>query len=342
MNKIEIVDLLLEALDAHKPAELTFVAQTHGSAPRSAGAWMALFSDGSALGTVGGGSVENIAMADARGLLDAGQSCLVRYTIGGKKSDTGMICGGAVTLCHVLVDASLRDVLVQERRILAERGEGVLSFDLSVFGEGATDSTEHGEGSKRTVAGSVPASIVFPERQADIKAGISGERYLEPISPEGYTYIFGCGHVGRALVSTLAATGFAVVACDDRPEMIEEGLMPATVERRLVDYGRIGDFCSIGPRDFVVCATSGHKSDREVVVQALACRPTYLGCLGSAKKTAFVRAQLAEAGFSDEEIAQVHMPVGLHIQAETPEEIAVSIAAEMILHRRTALLPRIH
>ncbi len=342
MNKIEIVDRLLETIDAGSCAELTVVAQTHGSAPRSAGAWMALFEGGELLGTVGGGSMEAIAQKDAQELLEARRSCLVRYTIGGKKSDTGMICGGAVTLCHVLVDATLRDVLSRERQVLADRGEGVLVFDLSGFGADVADTTEHGEASRRTVAGSVPWVIEHLSDQASIRAGIAGNRYLEPICPEGYTYIFGCGHVGRALASTLAATGFAVVACDDRPEMLERGLMSDAVECRLVDYDRIADTCTIGSRDFVVCATSGHKSDRAVVIQALACHPTYLGCLGSKKKTAFVHAQLAEAGFSEDEIAQVHMPVGVPIQAETPEEIAISIAAEMIEHRRTRLLPRIH
>lgn len=342
MNKIEIVDRLLEAVDAGACAELTLVAQTHGSAPRSAGAWMALFEDGAVLGTVGGGSVEGIAQQDARELLQGRRSCLVRYTIGGRSSDTGMICGGAVTLCHVLVDASLRGVLAREREVLASRGEGVLVVDLSVFGEGAGDSSQHGEASRRMVCGPVPMSVESMADQASVNAGIAGSRYLEPISPEGYTYIFGCGHVGRALAATLAATGFAVVACDDRPEMLAEGLMPDAVERRLVDYGNIADTCPIGSRDLVVCATSGHESDRAVVVQALACHPTYLGCLGSKKKTAYVRGQLVEAGFGDDEIARVHMPVGVPIQAETPEEIAISIAAEMIAHRRTHLLPRIH
>ena len=74
-----------------------------------------------------------------------------------------------------------------------------------------------------------------------------------------------------------------------------------------------------------------------MVSQALAAHPSYLGCLGSKKKTAFVHGKLAEDGFASDDIERVHMPIGLSIHAETPEEIAVSIAAQMIDHRRTAL-----
>lgn len=341
MEKIEIVDRLLAALDAGKTAELVMVMGTQGSSPRSAGAWMVVFADCAPAGTVGGGKVEDIALTEASELLAAGASRTVSYTMGGKKSDTGMICGGLITLCYLYVDASQRDVLACVRDVLAAHGEGVLALDLAPFGE-VPESAAHGRGSARTVAGTLPVTVEYPADQHAIVAGVAEGRYLEPLCPEGFTYIFGCGHVGRALTAALAAAGFAVIACDDRPEMLTEQLLPGALERRLVDYDDLAATCSIGGRDLVVSATSGHRSDYEVISQALAAHPSYVGCLGSKRKTGFVRDRLIADGFSAQDAERLHMPIGLPIHAETPAEIAVSIAAEMVAHRRTVLLPRPH
>ena len=131
---------------------------------------------------------------------------------------------------------------------------------------------------------------------------------------------------------------FAVIACDDRPEMLSAELLPGALERRLVDYDDLAATCAIGRRDFVVSATAGHGSDYEVISQALAAQPSYVGCLGSKRKTGFVRDRLIADGFSPQDAERLHMPIGLPIHAETPAEIAVSIAAQMIEHRRTVLV----
>ena len=116
--------------------------------------------------------------------------------------------------------------------------------------------------------------------------------------------------------------------------------MPGVYDRRLVDYKNLSELCPIGPRDLVVVATAGHKSDIDVVIQAMRAKPAYLGCLGSRRKTAFVRARLEQEGFTQEQIDELHLPIGVAIEAEDPEEIAISIAAEMIHLRRTKLVPR--
>lgn len=336
MEKIEVVDRMLSALDAGGHVELVVVMGTKGSSPRSAGAWMAVFADGSSTGTVGGGRVENIALHEASELLAAGRSRTVSYTMGGASSDTGMICGGLIALCYLHVDKTLAPVFASVRDVLEVHGEGAFALDLSPLGE-QPDATVHGEDSARTVDGPLPAAVECSADSGDIVAGVVGERYLEPLCPEGFTYIFGCGHVGRALTAALSAAGFAVIACDDRPEMLHEELLPGAVERRLVDYDDLAATCAIGRRDLVVSATSGHGSDYEVISQALAAHPSYVGCLGSKRKTGFVRDRLIADGFSAQDAQRLHMPIGLPIHAETPAEIAVSIAAQMIDHRRTVL-----
>ena len=116
--------------------------------------------------------------------------------------------------------------------------------------------------------------------------------------------------------------------------------VPGVYDRRLVDYKNLSKQCPIGPRDLVVVATAGHKSDIDVVIQAMRAKPAYLGCLGSRRKTAFVRARLEQEGFTQDQIDGLHLPIGVAIEAEDPEEIAISIAAEMIHLRRTKLVPR--
>ena len=129
----------------------------------------------------------------------------------------------------------------------------------------------------------------------------------------------------------------AVVACDDRPGTLTPEWVPGVYDRRLVDYKNLSELCPIGPRDLVVVATAGHKSDIDVVIQAMRAKPA---CLGSRRKTAFVRARLEQEGFTQDQIDELHLPIGVAIEAEDPEEIAISIAAEMIHLRRTKLIPR--
>ena len=102
MEKLDVVNAALAALRAGETCELVVVAGTAGSSPRGVGAWMAVFADGSQAGTIGGGKIELFALDEARELLAGGKSRLVRYTMGGENSDTGMICGGAICLCYLL------------------------------------------------------------------------------------------------------------------------------------------------------------------------------------------------------------------------------------------------
>ena len=287
MEKLDVVNAALGALKAGKTCELVVVAGTAGSSPRGVGAWMAVFADGSQAGTIGGGKIELFALGEALELLSAGQSRLVRYTMGGESSDTGMICGGAICLCYLHLDATQAPLFQSVADVLAYRriGDFVIDFEPFIASALESDADEyHGEEPRRTIVG--------------------------------------------------------VVACDDRPGTLTPEWVPGVYDRRLVDYKNLDELCPIGPRDLVVVATAGHKSDIDVVIQAMRAKPAYLGCLGSRRKTAFVRARLEQEGFTQEQIDGLHLPIGVAIEAEDPEEIAISIAAEMIHLRRTKLVPR--
>ena len=332
MEKLDVVNAALVALRAGETCELVVVAGTAGSSPRGVGAWMAVFADGSQAGTIGGGKIELFALNEARELLAAGQSRLVRYTMGGENSDTGMICGGAICLCYLHLDATQAPLFQEIADVLVYRriGDFVIDFEPFIASALEGDVAEyHGEASRHTIAGCPGLSLVeegsnvtYTNAASEIPAA-----HIETLCPEGLTYIFGCGHVGAATARVLTAAGFAE-------------WVPGVYDRRLVDYKNLSELCPIGPRDLVVVATAGHKSDIDVVIQAMRAKPAYLGCLGSRRKTAFVRARLEQEGFTQDQIDELHLPIGVAIEAEDPEEIAISIAAEMIHLRRTKLVPR--
>ena len=143
MRKIETIDSLIGALDRDVPAVLVIVVETAGSAPREPGAWMAVFDDGRIEGTVGGGALEARAIEDARLLLASGGSRLVRYTIGGAQSDTGMVCGGAVELLFMRMGGEHRLMLEKMTAMFGARSEGVFAIDLAAFG-GSLGPGKHG------------------------------------------------------------------------------------------------------------------------------------------------------------------------------------------------------
>ena len=161
-----------------------------------------------------------------------------------------------------------------------------------------------------------------------------GNLFAEQINTSGKVYVFGGGHVAQELVPVLAHVGFRCVVMDDRPEFTKKELFPGAEDVILGDLQKISDYMTIGENDYVCVMTRGHAYDTVVQAQVLRRRPAYCGVIGSAMKAAGVRKTLKEEyGLGDEELDLVTTPIGLNIKGETPAEIAISIAAQMILRR---------
>ena len=143
--------------------------------------------------------------------------------------------------------------------------------------------------------------------------------------------------MAQELVPVLTRTGFRCVVMDDREEFANPQVFPDAVQTIVGDLEHISDHVHITDRDYVCVMTRGHQFDYYVQKQALALKPCYLGVMGSKNKIRVVTERLLEDGFSNEEIKACHMPIGLGIHAETPQEIAVSVAAEMISVRAERL-----
>ncbi|MFR3878100.1 MAG: XdhC family protein, partial [Collinsella sp.] len=182
----------------------------------------------------------------------------------------------------------------------------------------------HGKASRHTIAGCPELSLVEEGSKVTYTNAASEipPAHIETLCPEGLTYIFGCGHVGAATARVLTAAGFAVVACDDRPGTLTPEWVPGVYDRRLVDYKNLGEQCPIGPRDLVVVATAGHKSDIDVGgSQAMRAKPACLGCHRFAphRRRLMCVPATEQEGFTQDQIdGKLHLPIGVAIEAEDP------------------------
>jgi xanthine dehydrogenase accessory factor len=159
---------------------------------------------------------------------------------------------------------------------------------------------------------------------------------IEIVRPPACLFVFGGGHVGREVARQGSRLGFEVTVVDDRPEYLEAGRYPAGVRRLRVEHDFSAGLPGIPPGAFVAVVTRCHKTDLAVVRHAVGRGAAYVGLIGSRRKIATVLKRAEELGAPREALAELRGPIGLAIGAETPEEIAVSIAAEMIAVRRNA------
>ncbi len=159
--------------------------------------------------------------------------------------------------------------------------------------------------------------------------------YLEPHMPPATVYVIGCGHVGAAVVQLAHWMGMRVVAFDDRPELVAASVVP------LADVRVSGDIDSallaepVTADTHVVVVTRNVALDLQLLPALLATEARSIGVMGSRRRWATTSAALREQGVTDEQLARVSSPIGLELRAETPEEIAVSILAEIVTLRRT-------
>ena len=160
-----------------------------------------------------------------------------------------------------------------------------------------------------------------------------GERFafLEELMPKGTAYIFGAGHVGQALEPLLRYVDFETIVIDDRADFANRENFPDATEVRVIkSFEDSFDGIETDGDSYIVIVTRGHLGDKDVVADAIKRENAYIGMIGSRKKTELLYGMLREEGADMDALAKVYTPIGENIFAETPEEIGVSIAAEMI------------
>lgn len=305
---------------------LVTVISSTGATPRGAGARMLIGPQGRLWGTVGGGPIEYRAQQLAMELLATGQSSTTQ-TFSLTQDDIlklGMICGGTAQLhFHRLhADTLSPDLPRQALDCLSQGTEFWLAEDLSPTGRLILYTRD-------TFPDWLPL-----EPQPQLLSSNGRSLFVTQMETGSRLFLFGGGHVAQELEPLASHLGFRCQVVDDRPEFANRDCFPTADEIFCTAFDHLNDKFSIGSRDFVCIMTRGHAHDTAIAAQLLGQHPRYIGMIGSRKKHAAVCQSLRDTyGYSDEDIASIVSPIGLAIGAQTPAEIAVSIAAQLIAAR---------
>lgn len=327
------LELLRAIASGRRDLALCTVIQVKGSAPRHVGSWMLAGPEGLISGSVGGGRGEATALAAALEAVVSRRPTVLQVEMQGMEAEgPEMVCGG---FSRILVEplfspapyqAALDLVAAGERALLAKRVETGETAVLGGNGQWVFGELE-GLDQERALRALETGHAALVE-----EAGL----FLDPVLPREKLLILGGGHVGRALAAITPGLGFAVTVGDERREFLEPERFPAGVETRLGSFPEIFSQFPFDLSTYVVIVTRGHLCDLECVRAVLSRPYRYAGVMGSRRKTRLLLEQVLADGFDRAKVEALYAPIGQEIGAETPEELAVSIAGELIAVRHGA------
>ena len=183
-----------------------------------------------------------------------------------------------------------------------------------------------------------PKHLCYRLKEGDELGMLCGgdvEVFIEPIVSAPTLYIFGGGHIALALAKMANLVGFKIVVIDDRPEYANPDRFPEAELTLAEDFDKVFNKLNINKTSYIVIVTHGHKGDEVVLEGVAGTKARYIGMIGSKTKNKAVFSHLLAKGIPQELLDRIHAPIGLSIHAQTPEEIAVSILAEIIQVRRS-------
>lgn len=299
---------------------LVTVAASAGSAPRETGARMAVRADGSISGTIGGGTLEFEAIRWAvSGMRDGRRGLALRRVSLGP--DLGQCCGGRVDLA--LEHFTAEDIEAVRALVHAQEERGGQLAVRAAF-------SQEGVPLQRQVMGELRAGPDFL-----LEDGILTERFGLELQP---VWLFGAGHVGRAVVLALAPLPFEVTWIDSRPEFFPPA-MPGNL--RYVSASRPAELLKDAPDNaFILVMTHSHSLDEDIVAAALAldCFP-YVGVIGSETKRARFTNRLRRRGLTERQIGGLVCPIGAAgVKSKLPAAIAASVAVEFLIKNEAVKL----
>ncbi|MBI5440682.1 MAG: XdhC family protein [Deltaproteobacteria bacterium] len=325
---------ILQTIASGRPdLALCTVIQVKGSAPRHVGSRMLAGRDGLIAGSVGGGRGEATALAACVEALDTRHSAVLQIEMQGMEAEgPDMVCGG---FSRILVEPLSSPAPYRAALDLVARGERALLVKRLETGETAVLG-----GSGQRVLGEL-AGLDHARALRSLDSGHAelvedAGLFLDPVLPREKLLILGGGHVGRAIAAITPGLGFTVTVGDERPEFLEPDRFPAGVETRLGSFTQIVASYPFDLSTYVVIVTRGHLCDLECVRAVLGMPYRYAGFMGSRRKSRLVLEQVLADGFDREKVDALYAPIGQEIGAETPEELAVSVAGELIAVRHGA------
>jgi xanthine dehydrogenase accessory factor len=331
---MQIFSSALALLEAGESFALATIIEQQGSTPRGIGTQMIIRTDGRIIGTLGGGGSEAQTIARAPEIIAGNAAILLTVNMTGEDAaGSDMICGGIVRILLQCVQPSQLPTFRKLQDAENARQKGWLvtliegqSHDLVFVDEqGQCHSVPALPENLRAYCLDAAHSSMHTQHMPQISI------FARPLRPKGRMYIFGAGHVALDTAKVCGLLGFETTVLDDRQEFLDEHRFPESQRVLVPDFDHIPDL-PVDEETYIVIMTRGHLGDRQCLDWALARddRAAYIGMIGSRHKRAIMDDRLRQQGISDERLARIHSPIGLPIQAQTPAEIAVSIAAELI------------
>lgn len=336
------------------PVVLATVTGSKGSTPQKPGSSALFGKHGLITGTVGGGIVEGNVLKIALEAVRTKESGHFRFNLAHDIKDTEeAICGGQIS---VLVDANTKNsisVFQQIKKSMNERIPGVLITMVTGLTEEKVLINRYWM--TRNYKSKLPEEFIeeinpVAERMLaegnksdymELELSIPDEEpssqfFLEPIFPPAQLVIAGAGHIGKVMALLGSMLDFEVTVIDDRQEYANSDNIPHADHIIVKDIGKAMGDLKKGEDTYVVIVTRGHKDDAAALKTCLGSGLAYTGMIGSKKKIAIMRTNFIKNRWSSaKEWDAIYAPVGLDIKSQTVEEIAVSIAAQLILVRNT-------
>lgn len=326
---MDIFDIVVNCLENGSHGVLATVVKRAGSAPRDVGAKMLVVDDGRIFGTVGGGQLESNAYDKAREIMGKEATFILNVNMDATKIEgKDMLCGGNVDILLEPVTERHRNVYEAARRCREDKGPAVI---FTHFGAGLfAKSLIRGD---KTVVGD-PVDQEAIDRCVDSlrrrEPELSEDAFTEPVRVTIPLYIFGAGHVSQHLSKIAKIAGFSITVIDDRKEFANAERFPEADNIITSGIRDVFNSLDLTGNEYVVILTRSQENDALALEEVLKRNAKYVGMMGSARKVGIIMDSLHKKGFDQKVTAGVHAPVGIDIDAEAPQEVAVSIAAELI------------
>ena len=358
----DIYSEIVKALGGKERLALATLITRVGSAPRAVGAKYLIKEDGSSLGSIGGGCVEAEVWQGAKEVMEKGEGGVLHFKLTSEQlAEGGLICGGNIDIFLEPLKEEFLNIYQEVMRIKQKGGSAILATLISVDGafpkEGNSKMLIKASGEKvgflfdgekveQRILGegdawlrrNRPTVMVFNSEEENYPWK-KMEVLLEPIFSEPTVYIFGAGHVSQQLAPLAKRVSFKVVVIDDREMFANRERFPEADEVIVSEFEKCFDQLNIDGSSYIVIVTRGHLYDGFVLEQAIKTNARYIGMIGSKKKIQTLYQNLIKKGIPKETLDRAYAPIGIDINSETPEEIAVSIVAELIKVRGEPMPP---
>ena len=326
-------------LEQGQTVALVTVIDKSGSAPRLPGSKMIVEENGRLHGTIGGGRMEYCLLQKAKRIAGGDKATLEEVDLqgSGAEDDMEMVCGGIQMVLIEPITPKMLPMFQQAAACYRHNARGVWKIDISEPDNPQRSfidlEQEHGEEQEK-----IDLTTIIRRRTSQLIQRGEQKLVFDPLPKSGTVILFGGGHVALEVAHLATYADFAVVVCDDRQEFADRRRFPTAKATHITQ-----NFTGLAPiikqydECYLLVLTHGHLHDQDVLAQALTTDARYIGMIGSRRKRDILYDNLRKQGFTDADFSRVHCPVGLSIGSETPQEIAISIVAELVAARAGAL-----